>query len=86
MSDVDGRHNYAYTKAYAKGRRVSISTYKHKFEEIAQALGASGFEIVKSDSVGFDRLRWQPPAGSFASIDRFGARPIFFAFLARASL
>ena len=84
LSDVDGHHDYACTNARVDGRQVSIATHKHTADELARALDASGFDLVRSETVTFDRLKWQPPPGSFQSIDRLGARPVFLVMLARA--
>lgn len=75
VSDIHPDHSYCHTAFAVGGKKIAISTFKHQPRELFKS--SEGFSWVVH-SFRRDQLNWNPPIGTFASIDANISNPIFY--------
>jgi ubiquinone/menaquinone biosynthesis C-methylase UbiE len=80
-SDLDGAHNYPYTRLPTNQGKVAVQTYKRTLAEFTGQARNGGFVDLHSRVLTAHTVRWIPPRGLLRRIDRSGRTPVGYVAL-----
>lgn len=81
-TDIDGDHKYEATRVKTPLGDFHIEVNKRGIQEVVKEIEDSTlFEVKYIKQLSAINVGWLPPASSFRSIDRTGAKPVSFVML-----
>jgi ubiquinone/menaquinone biosynthesis C-methylase UbiE len=78
VSELDPDHAFSCTSIPTPDGEIHVPVAKRSLETLTRVAGSTGWRISRSVRLAARDCAWLPPLGQLTSIDRSGARAIFY--------